>query len=638
MKKESVLRLLDWSLAASAVLLLAYQSLMVFSQLQGASQHYSNHLIGILLVASLATLRTKLRETDFATLRPQLSVAAMLGVIVAVVGLAVWLRLNATRLEMTSPFFGYRDVAMGVLFVIALIALTWIIWGAMVAVTVIAFVLYFYWGHLIPGVLGHYHYSFEFVTAFLVLAMNQGVFSTVSLSADTVFFLLIFGVLLGAVGLNNFFFELGKAVGNVLRGGIAYTAVVGCALIAMVTGLGLTNAAIVGPSAIEPMKRAGFPPHVPAAIVATAAQGGQIAPPIMGVTAFLMAAFLNIDYVEIALRAVVPAFLYYLAIGLGVYFLARTQKIQVVRQDVDWGRVRWVAPSFVIPLAVIIYLLMGRHSPMFAGFYATAAILLLCGFQGKFRPSLKRVASGLIEGTITAAQIGVIIAALGLIAQASITTNLGGALGNAISDTWLTRHLLGALVLFTLLNLLLGTGMPTLGAYVVLALTVAPALQDLGISPLTAHFFIFYFAALADITPPIALTINVTAKMAGAQFGRTSWEAMKLSIVAFIIPFVFVYNPSLLDFPRISANFLSATGVAIISTFALSVTLYGYFLQTLSGVKRALFGLATATGFLYVASSQFALLLICIGTLAFVIAWTWRCAQRDAKIMRGVAA
>lgn len=613
------MHLVNVVLAAAALLFFLYQAVMVFSQIQGAIHHYSNHLVGLLLITGLAAIRQRLEQPDSS----RIALVILLLLTILATALAGWIRFNAVRLELASPFFATSDLVLGVAFIVSLLGLTWFIWGSMVAITVILFVLYFYCGHLIPGALGHFPYSFQEVTGALVLSMNKGVFMTAPLSADNLFFLLVFGALLGSVGLNHFFFEVGKAVGNVLRGGVAYTAVIGSALIAMVTGMGLTNAAIIGPTAIEPMKRAGFKPHIPAAIVATAAQGGQVAPPIMGVAAFLMAAFIGVDYIEIALRAVIPAFLFYLAIGLGVFFLTRTQAIRIEPQAVDWNRVARVSPTFFIPLGVMVLLLIERYSVMYAGFFAMAAILVLAGFQGRFRPSLKQVWDGLMDGVILAAQIGLICVAIGPIAQAAITTNLGSSLTDLVIDSFIGKNLLLALIAFTIVNILLGTGMPTLAAYVVLAITVVPVLQDLGLSAIAAHFFVFYYAALADITPPIALTINLTAKMADAEFGKTAIEAMKLSLVAFIIPFVFVFNPQLLDFPNLSIDLFAATAMAIASTFALSVALYGYFLHRLNTWKRALFGIAAISGFLYVASSQSVLLAVFLGSLTMGLVWSW---------------
>lgn len=608
----------------------AYQTAMIFVALQGATQHYSIHLVGVLLISSLVAIRAQLEKVDRSKPRSWLPLSVLVLLATVAVGVAAWYRVNVTRLELASPFFTTPDIVLGLSLVTAIVGLTWMVWGTMVAVTIIIAILYFFLGHLIPGVLGHQPLSVPFVTAYLGLSPTQGLFFTTPLSADVIFFLLVFGVFLSYVGLNRFFFEVGKAVGNLFRGGIAYTAVVGSGLVATVTGLGLSNAAIIGPTVIDPMIRAGFKPHLPAAILATAAQGGQITPPIMGVAAFFMAAFLNKDYIEIAMRGVIPAFLYYLSLGLGVFFLTRTHGIPVKRESVDWSLILRVSPTFFIPLILIVVLLVQRFSPMYAGFYGIVAVLALSLLQGRFRPSFGEIAKGLTQGVILAAQIGLIVIAIGPLAQASITTNFGTLMSNAISGTFLAHNLLLALITFMLLNIFLGTGLPTLGAYVILALTVVPSLQDLGVDALAAHFFVFYFAALADITPPIALTVNLTCRMAGASFMITAVEAMKLAVVAFIVPFVFVYNPVLLDFPNISTSLLVSTAIAIVSTFALSVSLYGYFLQPLNLVMRLLFGVVALAGFLYIATVQLALLLTGLGLLAAVILRAWLGARQQA--------
>jgi TRAP-type uncharacterized transport system fused permease subunit len=292
--------------------------------------------------------------------------------------------------------------------------------------------------------------------------------------------------------------------------------------------------------------------------------------------------------------------------------------------------VRWLLPSFVIPVAVVVVLLLSFYSPSYAGVFGTAAVLLLAPFQGRFRPRLADFRQALHDGFEVTIQLCLLLIAIGPLAQTFVTTNLAGRasslLVHVMPDNALVI-LVGAMVLV----LLLGMGLPTPAAYLLVALTLGHFLQQQGVEPIPAHFFIQYFAVFSAVTPPVALASLAGAKIAQASFVGTSIESLKLVFPAFFVPFAFIYHPALLAFPQVSwALLLAMIGVVIVQWNA-SVALYGHFLRPLGWFPRVGFGAAAAIGVLYLVRPSLVYLGAAAAASVVVLLWALAAANLAAR-------
>ncbi len=504
----------------------------------------------------------------------------------------VYVLVNIRHLEEVIGLPEPIDVVIGVILMILVIEATRQAWGLILPVVACLFVSYFFLGHLIPGALSHKHFTFDYVISRLSIGLSGIYGPFLSISANQVFLFVVFGSLLEVVKLNDFFYEAGKVAGRFLEGGPGHTAVISSSMVGMVSGASVANVAITGSFTIPYMKRVGYKPEQAGAIEATASTGGQIMPPIMGASAFLMAFFLGVPYVMVMLAGILPALFFYMSVALGVQLLAVSSGIALAKEVPDMKLIFRRLPLFLVPLTIIIILLLRRYSPMLAGFWAIIALVLLSYVYQDVRPKILDVVRCLSKGALVAARIGLSLAIVGMMAQTLLTTDLGikfaGLVGSISGD-----NLVIALIVTMVISIILGCGIPTTAAYSLVALVVAPILVKMGVLPLSAHFFAFYFAIISALTPPVALCSLAASGIAGGKYFRTSLDAFKLAISGFIIPFLIVFNPVLLlrieSIPWAVGSLISIPiGLAALTTF-----IYNYGLVKFSLVER-LICLATA--------------------------------------------
>ena len=629
--REKLAHVLERASLVLGFLLTAYHMVMVFGVFQESLEHYTNHLSGALLITALtavvAALGTQHRHWMFRILVPSaLAVLLVVGVIAS-----GYIRLGLDRLEMLMTFLEPIDMVIGSMLLAAILGFTWATWGAVVTIVVSLAILYFFLGQHLWGPIAHAGYDPTFVMSYLGMGLTAGLFKWVPLSADTIFLFMVFGSLVNRIHLHQLFTELGKAIGNAVRGGIAFPAVIGSALIGTVSGNSMGNIVLTGSMTIPLMKRFGYSPSSAAAIESVASSGGQIMPPIMGLGVFIMAAFLNTPYIDTAQRGAIPALLYFLGVGVAVFFLTRSAGIRHMHLEVDWRLVGRLSPTFVVSFGVLVWLLLHRYSENYAAFYALVTMIVLSQLQGRRRPAAKEIALGLAEGGIAGAQLAVLVVAAGALAQTVEMTNFAEIAYELMAGTLFAANTLVALVVTAIFVIVLGTGMPTAIAYVLGAITMAPLLQNLGIDRFAIHFFIFYFAVFANNTPPVALNVSTAARIADAPFWPTCYQTMLLSATAFFLPFAFVYNPSLLEFPRLSWRLVVPSIVTVLATFALAVAAFGYFRVFLDFWRRCLFGLAVIAGLAYVVRVEITWLAIFAVLLVVSIA-----SVRPARIREAV--
>lgn len=598
---EALARALDRVTVAVALVATAYQFLTVWVIPHGATRHYTVHLGLMLTLVVLATAR---RWMDAGTLRTARQRATLTTLLLAVLVVTAYLYVEDQRLEMIQPWLTTMDIAVGALLVFIVLWATYLTWGWELTIWCAVCIPYFFWGNYLPGVLWHVEMTPTVVLSYLAgMGAPRGVFWGIPLSSETVFQLLIYGGSLHGSRVIEMFIEVGKAVGNLVRGGIAYSAVVASSLVAMVTGEAISNVALSGSMTIPAMKDRGFDAEKSAAIEATASSGSQITPPIMSVAAFLMAVILNVAYIEILQRAVIPAVLYFIGISFGIYsMILANPNITYVRERVDTRFIKWILPSFLASLGVLIYLLTERYSVGFAAFWAIGTLLLLSLLRPRiYRPSLGAMIRGIRDGAIVAASLAIALAAIGIMIQTFLTTGLGIALGRLMTEASLGQLWLG-LIIGSLIAILIGTALPTPAAYALCAVVVVPALINLGAQPLPAHFFALYWAAFSTLTPPVAMAVLAAVRISGGNHNKACWEAMKLSVVVFFLPFAYVFAPAILSFPNITLDTVVISGIVLLAGITASAALYGWLTFPLTVGERWLLALGPVSLFAHLAT------------------------------------
>ena len=452
----------------------------------------------------------------------------------------------------------------------------------------LACVLYAKFGWLLPGPLYAKGSSWGRIATYLYLDSSGILGVPLGVTASIVVAYIFFGQALTAVRGDAFLTGFAMSVMGRYRGGAAKMAVVSSSLYGTVSGSAVANVVVDGAITIPMMKRSGYPPHLAAAIEAVSSNGGQIMPPVMGAAAFLIAEYLSIPYGQVALAAALPAVLYYLALfvqidleaaKLGLTGLPRAELPRLR----DVMRVGWV---FLVPLGVLLYTLMlSNWEAGAAGMLAVGTTVLVGCLQKATRPSWSGLMEA-IEGTgrtmldliAITTLAGIVIGAFQL---SGLTSKLPILLTSAAGG-----NVVLLLVLTAAVSILLGMSLPTTVVYVTLAVLIGPALTQLGIDPLAAHLFLFYFGMLSLITPPDCLATYTAAAIAKADFWKTGWVGMRLGIVAYVVPFIFVFHPALIGHGTV-AEIVITTLTASIGVVLLGIGCAGYLFRPLTWPGRA---------------------------------------------------
>jgi TRAP transporter 4TM/12TM fusion protein len=489
----------------------------------------------------------------------------------------------------------------------------------------VACILYAKFAFLFPGLLYAQGSSWARVATYLYLDSSSLLGIPLSVAASVVVAFIFFGQALYSVGGDRFITDVALIAMGKYRGGPAKVAVVSSSLFGTVSGSAVANVAVDGAITIPLMKRCGYPSHLAAAIEAVASNGGQITPPVMGAAAFLIAEFLNIPYGQIALAAAVPAFLYYLALftqvdleaakhGLGGLPAEQIPRFRGVM------RLGWV---FLLPLGFLIYALMFANWEAGKAGIATVILTFCVGaLQRDTRPTFQAILKSIEETGRTLLDIVVITSLAGLVIGSLQLSGLTFKL-SLILTTLSGGNVLLLLALTAIVCILLGMSLPTAVVYITLAVLVGPALAQLGVDPLAAHLFLFYFGMLSLITPPDCLATYTAAAIAHSDFWKTGWTGMRLGIAAYVVPFVFALHPALI-LKGALGDIALAVVASSVGTFLLAVGCSGYLFRVLGWTKRGLFCISGLL--LMLPTWQGAWLMADVSGLAmgvFLIVWEW---------------
>jgi len=458
------------------------------------------------------------------------------------------------------------------------------------AVLLIAYALF---GHLLEGTLWHSKLSLGNLIEQLVMT-TEGIWGSPTHAAVTVVFMFVlFGATLNATGTGEFFMDLSLCLTGRFSGATAKTAVVSSGLMGMIQGSSISNVVTTGTFTIPAMKKAGFPDYFAGAVETVASCGGQIMPPVMGAAAFIMADYTGIRYSNIIKYAIIPALLYYTCTMLQVHFRSKKLGMKgLPREEIpSFWKILKSKGVFLIPIVLIIVLLMNGYTAMRAGFIAIVTNFVLAMVFSKDRKSvLKKLLHQLQDAP---QQMGTVIAAVtnaGIIIGVLFMTGLGthfSALVVALSG----GKLIIGLILAMFAAIILGMGMPTSGAYIVMATLIAPGLVELGLSQIQAHMFVLYFACMSMLTPPVAIAAYAAAGIAKANPSKVGFTAWRLALAAFIVPYMFAFGPELLLTGTFAESLLPFI-TAMIGCFCLAAALEGYLMTRVSVLCRILLGAA----------------------------------------------
>ncbi|MBW1998538.1 MAG: TRAP transporter permease [Deltaproteobacteria bacterium] len=504
-----------------------------------------------------------------------------------------------------------------------------------------AAILYAYFGPYMPELIIHKGYSVERISTTLWLT-TEGIFGLpLGVAATFVFVFVLFGAFLEATGGGSFFIELAYALTGRFSGGPAKTAVVASGFMGSVSGSAVGNVVATGSFTIPMMKKVGYRPHVAGAIEAAASTGGQLMPPIMGAGAFLMAEFTSTSYLTIIKVALVPAIMYYITVLLFVHFEAKQFGLEgQPRESLPhmWTVLRR-GLHFIIPVAILIYVLMANYSPMMAGFVAVLSTLAASLAADAIRWALggplisgteteregiaqflwreaKMVAGALEKGAVNAVMVSIACAAAGIIVGMVTLTGMGLKFSSLVLDLSFGIKAL-AILLIGAASLVLGMGLPVTASYIVLATLAGPALLDMGVPLLVAHMIVFWYSQDANVTPPVSLASFAGAGVARANPMQTAFTSWKLAKGLYIIPLVMAYRPLLgmgKEYVLLNGQVVWAMITTTLGLVAFASTLERYFLRRATWTETSLFFLAASGLFWPAYWADFA------GMIAFAVA------------------
>lgn len=454
--------------------------------------------------------------------------------------------------------------------------------------------VYARFGEWMPSVLGHPDYTVERIISGLFMT-TEGIYGALTgISATFIFLFVLFGTFMQQSGAGNFFFGLASALFGHVRGGPAKIAVVASSMFGMISGSAMANVSAVGQITIPMMKKAGYRPHFAGAVESASGVGGQFMPPVMGGSVFLMMEILGVSYFAICKAAILSAILYYIALFFIVDFEAVKHNLKGQPRE-TCPKVKDVVKQgfhFIIPPAVLVYLLIFSHvSESRAAFWAVVSVPIVSWLRPSTRMSPRQIWNAMEKGALSALpMIGIVVSCNILVGMITLT-GLGLQISSILIE--LSGQSLFVLLLLTMIaSLILGLGLPIIVSYLVLAVLVAPALTNMGVLPIAAHLFIFFFALVSDLTPPVAPGAFIAAGIAEADMMRTAWQACRLGLVVYILPFMFVYNPALLLHGKLGDVF-QAAATALIGVYALACGIQGYMFRAARVYERVMFFVAS---------------------------------------------
>lgn len=531
------------------------------------------------------------RENLEGTLEQQNVVSISINIILAILAVltALYISINHIDLARTLNNPSMLEVVIATLIIVMTLEVSrrTIGWG--LTGVGLFFLLYAFFGQHLPLMFAHTGYRFENIVMQIGLSTEGILGVSLGVSATYIILFIIFGSLLEKSGAGQLFMDLAMGLVGRFRGGAAKVSVVASAFFGSISGSPTSNAVTTGVLTIPLMRKEGYRKEYAAAVESVASTGGMFLPPVMGAVSFLMADLLGVPYIEVMFAALIPAILYFIAVFIMVDLRAaqlkgtanKDYKVPDVKKEFA---AKW---HLLIPLVVLVYLLViERLSPFTSAFWAIVAIPVSSYLRRETRMGLKQILGAMVQGVRLSLMVVAACACAGIVIGVINLTGIGLRI-SGIMVSLAGENLFLLLVLTMIICIIMGLGLPPIASYLILAVFAAPAMIELGVSPMAAHMFVFFFASLAHITPPVAVTVFAASGIAGANPMRTSFVAVRLGLVAFIIPYLFVYGPELL-FEGTALSIIYAALTAMVGVFVLAVAMEGYLKNKINIVSRVI--------------------------------------------------
>jgi TRAP transporter 4TM/12TM fusion protein len=470
--------------------------------------------------------------------------------------------------------------------------------GPAMSVIAILFLLYAFLGPYLPATFRHKGFDVVSLVSFLY-STTEGIFSLpMGTSATYIIIYVLFGSFLTKSGAGQLFVDLAHSVTGKVRSGPAQTTILSNALMGIISGSPVANVVTTGSFAMPLLNKAGYPAVTGAALLAVAATGSMFTPPVMGAGAFMIADYLSVAYGEVVKAAIIPAALFYLSLMVYADIAAARSGLKgISREEIpDWKEGLARRGHLLIPvIALVIFIVIG-WSALKTAFWCILLMLVLSWIRPETRMDLKKIIAALDAGSRDNMVIAAACASAGIIVGVISSTGLGVKFSSLLIDLSGNMPFL-ALFLTMIAALILGMGLPPTAVYIILAALTVPSLIRMGIHPMAAHFFVFFFACIGAITPPVCLAAYAAAGLAKTDPWSTGWRAFRMGLIGYIIPFLFVINPALLLSGKSLSETLQAIVTAMIGVIALCFGVEGYFRKPLPLLLRILL-IAGALGLL----------------------------------------
>ena len=539
-------------------------------------------------------------------------------------GAFLYYTFNANAIILQGTRFQPYQIVIGIIGILALVEVTRRCVGVPILCVAFFFVVYaLSFGLTNPEFFGRVRY---FVRN--LFYTKEGIFSTpVNVCSKYIVVFIIFGAFLERTGISNFFIQLANCVAGRFSGGPAKVSVISSALCGMVSGSSVGNTVTTGSVTIPMMKKTGYKAEFAGAVEAAASTGGQIMPPIMGAAAFLMADFIGVPYSSILSRAILPAILYFAGIFITVHLEAKRLGLSgIPKEELPKFKLLVRKIYLLLPLVMLVVWVSGNYMTMQrAASFAIVLSIVVSLFDKENRITLPKFFDALEAGGKSTITVATACGVAGIISGSITMTGLANELINGIIAVS-NNHLIIALFLTMLCCIVLGMGVPTTANYCIMAATCAPILIRMGVPALAAHFFVFYFGIVADITPPVALAAYAGSAIAKANPMKTAFNASRLAIAVFIVPYVFCFSPALLMIDTNAVEVIRIVITSFIGIFGVAAGLEGYLKKEMNPLQRVLFVVA---GLMLIFPSWITDI-VGIVLIAAVIIWQYAGAAKEA--------
>lgn len=557
----------------------------VFGMIE-TQRHRATHLAFVLALGFLMYPALKKRKTKNPT---------VFDWVWAVAGAAasLYIVINYNQIFLRGGIPNQIDIIMGVILAVVILECVRRVVGVQLMIIALVFIAYAYFGRYMPGIFKHRGASVTRMVDHLYMTV-EGIFSTaLGTSATYITLFVIFAAFLERSGFSNFIKDIAMALAGGAVGGPAKVSVVTSAAFGTISGSAAANVVTTGAFTIPLMKDTGYPKEFAAAVEAVASTGGQLMPPVMGSAAFIMADYLGIAYIEIIKAAIIPVIFYYVSLFICVHLRAKKLGLKGISREhlPNAMEVMKARGHLIIPFLLVVFLLVKRFTPLYAGAVGIVAVIIAAALKKETRLGIKDIFWSLENGAKRCVSVAVSCASVGFVIGVCTLTGISTILGNYILKIGQGNLILTA-VLVMILSIIMGMGLPTVAVYVLLVSVAVPVVTTFDVPILAAHFFVFYFGLMANVTPPVAIPAYAAAGLAGSNPSKTGWMAFKLAMSGYLVPYLFLYNPHIL---MIDANFFQIFYAVLspaLGIFLLSISLEGYFMKALKPWEQVLAGCA----------------------------------------------